>query len=149
MKRIRPILYATDFSRASRPAFRQAVRLSKQTGAPLMIVHVFVPPILGGGEVFPRIYEDIVAEMRYRAMKKLESLLAEAKKAGVAGTAYLRRGVPHVEIARAARGKHADLIVIGTHGRTGLERLLLGSVASRTIGTSRCPVLTVPTGFSR
>lgn len=148
MKR-RPILHATDFSKASRPAFRYALGLAKETGAPLLIVHVFVPPILGEGEIFPRIYEDLVAQMRYEATKKLTTLLREAKKSRVTAIAYLRRGVPHIEIARAARGRRADLIVIGTHGRTGLARLLLGSVASRVIGTARCPVLTVPSRSSR
>ena len=148
MKRTRPILYATDFSKASRPAFRFALWLVKETGAPLVIIHVFVPPILGEGEVFPRIYEDILAQMRSEATRKLTRLLQDAKKARVPATAFLGRGVPHVEIARAARARRAKLIVIGTHGRTGLPRLLLGSIASRVIGTARCPVLTVPSRFS-
>jgi nucleotide-binding universal stress UspA family protein len=149
MKRTRPILLATDFSKASRPAFRYALRLAKETGAPLMIVHVFVPPFLGGGEIFPRVYEEVVAQMRSEATRNLTRLLREAKKSGVTATASLRHGVPHVEIARATRTRRAELIVIGTHGRTGPARLLLGSVASRVIGTARCPVLTVPYRFSR
>jgi universal stress protein A len=148
MKRPRPILHATDFSKASRPAWRYALGLAKENAAPLLIVHVLVPPILGEGEVFPRIYEELIVQMRSEATRKLAALLRESKKARVPAAGFLRRGVPHVEIVRAARGRRAQLIVIGTHGRTRLVRLLLGSVASRVIGTGPCPVVTVPSRSS-
>jgi nucleotide-binding universal stress UspA family protein len=73
----------------------------------------------------------------------LSALQAKARKAGVKGVTLLLDGVAHEAIARAAKSKKADLIVIGTHGRTGLAKFFLGSVASRVVAAASCPVLTV------
>ena len=72
-----------------------------------------------------------------------DALIAKAKRAGVRIKSLLVKGLPHERIAQAARSNKADLIVIGTHGRTGLAKLVLGSVASRVPTVSPCPVLTV------
>jgi nucleotide-binding universal stress UspA family protein len=69
--------------------------------------------------------------------------VARARKAGVRATGLLLEGVPHERVARAARAKKVDLLVIGTHGRTGLAKFFLGSVAARVIASVSCPVLTV------
>jgi nucleotide-binding universal stress UspA family protein len=73
----------------------------------------------------------------------LSALQARARKAGVKAVTLLLDGVAHEQIARAAKSKKADLIVIGTHGRTGLAKFFLGSVASRVVAAAPCPVLTV------
>lgn len=111
-----------------------------------MIEHVLVPPMpmVSDVGVFPRAYEELEAQMRAEATRNLRALLARARKAGVRATALLVRGVPDREIVRTARTKKADLLVLGTHGRAGLARLFLGSVASRVIASAPCPVLTVP-----
>lgn len=139
------ILHPTDFSRASRPAFDRAVALAKQDRAELLLVHVMVPPapFVGDGYVSPKTYEDLEAAARRSAESHMKAALARAKKAGVRATALLVEGMPFDQIVRIAKSKRADLIVIGTHGRTGFSRFFLGSVAERVVQLAPCPVLTV------
>jgi nucleotide-binding universal stress UspA family protein len=145
MRLYRRILYPTDFSKAARPAFERALALAKQDGAELLIVHVMVPPapFVGNGYVSPKTYEDLEAAARRSAETQMKAVLAKAKKAGVRATAILTEGMPFDQIVRTAKGKRADLIVIGTHGRTGFSRFFLGSVAERVVQLAPCPVLTV------
>ena len=77
------------------------------------------------------------------ARAELKKLVGSARRAGVRASGVIVVGSPYEEITRAARSRRADMIVIGTHGRTGLTRALLGSVAMRVLATARCPVLTV------
>lgn len=145
MSRIRRILHPTDFSRASAAAFAKAVELAKSNSAELMVLHVLAPilPMTGEGYVSPKVYENIEAAGRAFGQRQLDALLARAKKAGVRAKGLLLNGVPHERIASAAKSQRADLLVIGTHGRTGLSRLFLGSVAGRVVAIAPCPVLTV------
>jgi len=123
----RRILHPTDFSGASSAAFARAVALARADRAQLFLLHVLAPPMPIGGY----------------AEKRLAVVQVKARKAGARATALLVEGVADDQILRAARRRKADLIVIGTHGRTGLARLFLGSVASRVVAGARCPVLTV------
>ena len=145
MKRVRRILHPTDFSRASGAAFLRAVALAKENRAELLLVHVLLPPtpFIGDGYISPKTYEELEASARRGAQRQLAKLLAKAKKATAKVKAVLIEGIPYSRIARVARGKRADLIVMGTHGRTGLSKFFLGSVAERVIATASCPVLTV------
>jgi nucleotide-binding universal stress UspA family protein len=145
MSRIRRILHPSDFSRASSAAFAKAVEMAKANRAQLLVLHVLAPivPMVGDGYVSPEVYEDIDASARGFAQRQLGLLVAKAKKAGVAAQTVLLDGVAHEQIARAARSKRVDLIVIGTHGRTGLAKFFLGSVAGRVVASASCPVLTV------
>jgi len=145
MTRIRRILHPSDFSRASGAAFRKAVDLAKTNKAELLVVHVLVPtlPMLGDGYVSPNVYEDLVAAARGHGKKNLDALVAKAKKAGVRATSVLLEGVAHAQIARTARKQRTDLVVMGTHGRSGLAKLFLGSVAGRVVALASCPVMTV------
>jgi nucleotide-binding universal stress UspA family protein len=145
MSRIRRILYPTDFSRASGAAFTKAVDLAKTNKAELQVVHVLAPAMsmVGDGYVSPQVYEDLAASARAYGKKNLDALVAKAKKAGVRAKSILLDGVPHEQIARTARRQRADLVVMGTHGRTGLAKLFLGSVAGRVIAIAPCPVMTV------
>ena len=145
MSRIRRIVHPSDFSRASGAAFAKAVDLAKTNRAELLVVHVLVPtvPMVGEGYVPPKLYEEIEASARAHAQKQLGALVAKAKKAGARAKSLLSEGVPHEQITRAARSKRADLVVIGTHGRTGLAKFFLGSVAGRVVSIAPCPVLTV------
>ena len=146
MARIRRILHPSDFSKASAAAFTKAVELAKTNGAELVLLHVLAPPLAlmaGEGYVSPTVYEDLEQSARAYASKELARLVAKAKKAGVRAKAVLRDGVAHEQIVRAARSPQADMIVIGTHGRTGLAKLFLGSVAGRVVSTAKCPVMTV------
>jgi nucleotide-binding universal stress UspA family protein len=89
------------------------------------------------------VYERLLADIRTGAQRQLDRLVAKARKAGVRAKGLLLEGVPHERIVRAARATRADLVVLGTHGRTGLGRVLLGSVAGRVVALAHCPVLTV------
>jgi nucleotide-binding universal stress UspA family protein len=145
MSRIRRILHPTDFSRASTPAFKRAVEMARANRSELVVAHVLVAsmPIMGDGYVSPQVYEDLDAAARSAAQKQLRKLMDRARQAGVRVKGLLLDGVAHERIARAARSQKADLVVIGTHGRTGFAKLFLGSVASRVLAVSPCPVLTV------
>jgi nucleotide-binding universal stress UspA family protein len=145
MSRLRRILHPSDFSRASGAAFARAVAMAKADRAQLLVVHVLAPPVLIADESYisPKVYEDLEASARSYAQKRLAALQGKARKAGVKAVTLLLDGVAHERIARAAKSKKADLIVIGTHGRTGLAKFFLGSVASRVLAVASCPVLTV------
>jgi nucleotide-binding universal stress UspA family protein len=143
MKRSRHILYATDFSRASRPAFAKALELAKQDRARLVLLHVLMPPSPFLGEELPASFVELQVRARREVERQLATLVAQAKKAGVRVEAQFTEGVPSEEILRAARRQRADLIVLGTHGRTGLGRIFMGSVAERVLQRATAPVLTV------
>ena len=145
MSRLRRILPPSDFSRASGAAFARAIAMAKADRAQLLLVHVLAPPvpIAGEGYISPKVYDDLEASARTYGQKHLGALQAKASKAGVKAVTLLLDGVAHDQIARAAKSKKADLIVIGTHGRTGLAKFFLGSVASRVVAAAPCPVLTV------
>ena len=141
----RRILYASDFSSASRPAFAKAVDLAKANRAELTIAHVLTPslPVIADGYMSAQAYRDMELAARRWGQKQLDALVTKAKRAGVRARALLLEGVAADRIVRAARSRHADMIVIGTHGRTGFARLMVGSVANRVVSHARCPVLTV------
>jgi nucleotide-binding universal stress UspA family protein len=144
MKRIRNILMATDFSSASRTAFRRALDLAAANRATLWIGHV-VPAVPGtmSGDPLPRMYREMDLFVRRDAEKHLRALAKAATRAGVRARTLLLHGVAHEAIRRAARVRHADLVVLGTHGRTGAARFFVGSIAARVVATAPCPVLTV------
>jgi nucleotide-binding universal stress UspA family protein len=145
MSRIRRVMHATDFSKASRPAFAKAVELAKANRAALILIHTLTltPPFLGGEFITPQVWDEIERDARAATQKQLDALIAKARKAGVRATSLIVLGSPYEQIVRAARAKKVDMLVIGTHGRTGLPRLVLGSVAGRVLATARCPVLSV------
>jgi len=145
MKRFRRILHASDFSSASRRAFAQAIDLAKRDGARLTVVHVMAPPVpmVADGYVSPTVWADLERQVRGHAQKEIGKLIARARQAGVRATGMLLEGTPADRIVRAARRLKTDLIVMGTHGRSGLAKIFLGSVAERVIAMARSPVLTV------
>lgn len=146
MTTVRRILHPSDFSRASGAALMKSIETAKDSDAELLILHVLstaTVPVAPEGYMSPKAYEELYASARNWAQKQLDGLLAKARRAGVRATALLLEGVPHEQIVRAARSKRADLIVIGTHGRTGLAKFFLGSVAARVVAMAPCPVLTV------
>jgi nucleotide-binding universal stress UspA family protein len=143
----RRVLHPTDFSKASTAAFTRALAEARQNRGELVLVHVLAPvvPIAAAGEGYlsPAVYEQMRASARSWAQKQLDRLLAKAKTAKVRARGVLLEGVAHEQIGRAAKRQRADLIVMGTHGRTGMARFFLGSVAARVAATAPCPVLTV------
>jgi nucleotide-binding universal stress UspA family protein len=145
MTRIRRVLHPSDFSRASRAAFAKALDMAKANKAELLVIHVLTPtmPLMADGYIEPKAWEAIERSTRAVAQKEMNKLLAVAKKARVRASGALLEGVPHEQIVRAAKAKRADLLVLGTHGRTGLAKVFLGSVAGRVVTAAPCPVLTV------
>jgi nucleotide-binding universal stress UspA family protein len=142
---MRRILLASDFSRASRKAFATAVKMAKANRATLTIVHAFAPlmPVAPDQYVGPETWEQIDVRERRRVRHQLAALVRKAKEAGVRAVGLTVDGNPAEQINRTARNKHADMLVIGTHGRTGLAKFFLGSIANRVVATAPCPVLTV------
>ena len=139
------VLHPTDFSSASAKAFSRAIAEARTRKTPLLILHVLSPivPVVGEGYVSPSAYQEMSAASRAWAQKKLDRAVAKAKTARVRARGMLRDGTAHDQIARVAKARHAKLIVMGTHGRTGVARFFLGSVAARVAATAPCPVLTV------
>ncbi len=143
--RIRKILFATDFSPASRRAFDAALDLAKQNKAELTIFHSLVPTVLyAEAETADSLYAQIEADTRKNAETTLSRLKARADKGKIKTRTQIGKGSAAIQILRAAKSRRVDVIVVGTQGRTGLSRLLLGSVASRVISMADRPVLTVP-----
>ncbi len=144
-KAIRRLLHPSDFSPASRGAFAKAVDLARDNGAELILLHVrsLVMPIMGDGYMSPQTYEQVERADREAVEKQMKRLVENAKKRGVRVRAVVSEGVAHEQIVRAARRQKADMIVMGTHGRTGMSKLFLGSVAGRVVSMAPCPVLTV------
>ena len=132
------ILFATDFSPASEAALKYATALARDSGARLLIVHVEeLPTPYAGGEMMLPQPEYPNPEIR----KMLEAVVPTDKN--VAYEHHLLLGTAAEDIVRIATEEKADLSVIGTHGRTGLKRVLMGSVAEAVMRHAHCPVLTL------
>ena len=141
----RRILHPSDFTSFSRAALRKAIEMAKANRAELLLAHVVSPvvPIPGDGYISPKLYDDLAGSARAFAQKQLDKLLAQVKKARVKSRGFVLEGPPAEEIVRFARARRVDLIVMGTHGRAGLAKLFVGSVADRVVAGAPCPVLTV------
>jgi len=135
----RKILFPTDFSPASEEALRWATSLCRDTGATMLIVHVEEPPLAyGGGELYYGLEDEMSRD-------ELRKSLADVAPIDVTVPFehMLLLGDPAQAIAEIAEREQCDLIVLGTHGRTGLTRLLMGSVAEAVVRRAKCPVLTI------
>jgi nucleotide-binding universal stress UspA family protein len=145
MTRVRQILCATDFSPASEPAWQEALLLARLCHAELALLHV-VPPVMfpPDGYIPPRVYQELVDAAHHDAHAGLERLVGQAADPRLKVRTRVEEGGPAASILEVAREEMADLVVLGTHGRTGVERLVLGSVADRVVRQASCPVLTVP-----
>ena len=134
-KSFKKILIPVDFSPHSNHALRYARVLAERFDCELTLMHVVVTDTLNVIE-HRRALETIATTL-------LENLRAELEEHGLAVSTVLVTGTPYREILKHAEREHMDLIVMGTHGRTGVEHLLIGSVAERIVRLSPCPVLTV------
>jgi universal stress protein A len=145
MSRAARVLYATDFSPASAPAFARALAAARAERSELAIAHVLGPVVtlMGDGYLPPSTYTELARAQRTDADRRLAKLAARARKQGVRTRTLILEGTPWQAITRAAKAGRARMIVLGTHGRSGLAKLFLGSVAERVVATAPCPVLTV------
>ena len=145
MAGIKKILHATDFSKASARALQEAIKLARENQARLLVVHVIEPtPYVAGGEFGgAEIYTKLEDMAKRNAQSSMTKLLQRLKKLKIKAESLLLRGSSHDQIVKAAKSKKADMIVIGTHGRTGLSKLFMGSVAGKVVSLATCPVMTV------
>jgi len=149
--RLKKILVPIDFSDCSKKALRYALPLAKQYGAALTLLYVVVvPSYYGVGDAggfnyasFEPDFSSIEAELRAGGEKQLSALAVDELRDEVESLALVRTGAPAIEIIEVARSLPADLIVISTHGRTGLKHVWLGSVAEHVVRRAPCPVLVV------
>ena len=139
----RRILVATDFSEGSDRALTAAIEMADAAGASIELVYVDQLPL----EELPLVFGTYdLEEGGYYAWvgRNLARCAARVQEAGITCQTTQLQGRPAAEIVRHAAEAGADLIVVGTHGRTGLAHVLLGSVAERVVRHARCSVLTVP-----
>ena len=145
-EQITHILVPVDFSGHSEAAIRYAAMLAKHVGGTVQLLHVVEDPFVSGAwsaEAFtpniPELLNQVIADARVR----LDELKTAAASEGVTFTTNVVTGRPAHAITEQAKTGALDLIVMGTHGRTGLSHLFLGSVAERVVRMAPCPVLTV------
>jgi nucleotide-binding universal stress UspA family protein len=143
---VRRIVVATDFSAPGDHARDVGVSLAKQLGAEVHLVHAFDIPLAMVTPYEVTVPDGLIREAREAARKKLDAALAAVRQAGVTATGHLGEVPAAPAVADVAKEVKADLVVIGTHGRTGLKHVLLGSVAERTLRLAPCAVLTVKQG---
>lgn len=144
MVTVRRILCPVDFSDPSHAALRYAVDLCGRFGAELTLLHVMQPPGFTLPEGMVVAGADVFADLQRDVEKALATWREEAERLGATGVrSDTATGATHPEIARYADDRGYDLIVIGTHGRTGIAHALLGSTAEKVVRYAHCPVLTV------
>ena len=141
---IRQILAPTDFSDYSKEAISYALELAQTFGAKLSLLHVVeLPPYPIEGLVPSTLRGDLLDDLERQASAELAQVLPQAQNAQIEVTRSVVIGSPFRKIIETAEAEHVDLIVMVTHGRTGLSHLMVGSVAERVVRTAPCPVLTI------
>jgi nucleotide-binding universal stress UspA family protein len=148
MFRPKRILVATDFSAASRAALEHAGQLAERFGSTIDVLHAWEEPhSLGPDDGFPihgPVYQTLEQFARERAGQAMDQFLNSLEPRGAFRVrGRIEMGDPAETILRVAAEDAYDLVVMGTHGWTGLKRLLLGSVARKVVGKATCPVLTI------
>ena len=145
MNQFKKVLVAVDFSENSEYAFNYALDLSKQFGGELTIVHVLNEPANLVGFYIPNsvVFEQLNKEVEEGASSKMENFCSANMGDFKNYKTSIVSGHPYEEIIRKANETDASLIVMGTHGRTGIEHLIFGSTAERVVRSASCPVLTI------
>jgi universal stress protein A len=142
--KIERILFPIDFSEGSMNALDYAVSLSKEYNAKLYLLHVVHDISMTAGWQVPHIrVDELYRDMEEGAKKQIEKCCEEDLRDVKDVEKIVIRGIPDEEILKVARDEKIDIIVIGTHGRTGIDRLLFGSTAEKVVRRSPCPVLSV------
>ena len=145
---VRRILLPTDFSESSEHAYRCAIALATENDAELCVLHVvekFMDHSLLYSDIFPF---QVPAQDTYRVIEekikeRISASLAEHAGEGLRARALVTTGSPHVEIIRAAEREEIDLVVIATHGRSGLTHAILGRTAEKVVRRAPCPILVI------
>lgn len=138
------ILVPIDFSDNSKKALRYAVPFAQQFNASLTLMYVVEPTIYPSDFGFGQVgFPNVEKELQENASEQLRELIATLVPATVQSYSVVDSGIPFVEITSYAREKNIDLIIVATHGKTGVEHILFGSTAEKIIRKSPCPVLVV------
>jgi nucleotide-binding universal stress UspA family protein len=142
---IRTILVPIDFSSHADAVLEWAAHLAEEHGSKLVLLHAYHLPVdfqqLEGAYLPP----DFWAQVKADSSANLERSAATLRERGLSVETVVREGYPATAIEEEARTRHADLVVIGTRGHSGLKHLLLGSIAERVVQKAPCPVLAVKT----
>lgn len=139
------ILLATDFSKSSTHALGYAIEMAKKFSSEILIIHVVQPspPLVAGFAYIGADLLDGSAGIIRQAQDRMGALIEDVAHYGIQVVAHCREGLPYDEIMALAFEQAVDLIVMGTHGHTGLSHVFLGSVAEKVVRHAKCPVLTV------
>lgn len=142
--KVRRIVVPIDFSEYSVSALRYARAFAQHFGASLILLHVNEPTVFPSELGYaPIAAETLDQQLREDAHNRLKVLAAECTSEGLKAETEIRVGRPFNEIVTAAQEMDADMIIIATHGFTGLTHVLMGSTAERVVRHARCPVLVV------
>jgi nucleotide-binding universal stress UspA family protein len=140
---IKKVLAPIDFDQSFDDSLDYAVNLAAQLGATVCVIHVYAIPVYGFPDGAIITSAELATRLSEAAQKHLDAAVDSRKGRGVELSSVLVTGNPWEEISTVAKSEKADLIVMGTHGRRGVARALLGSVAERVLRTSAIPVLVV------
>ena len=138
---IHHVLVPIDFSPYAEQALAYAIALAQKLHARVTLLHVIQPPLVAGADIGAWPSPTFLQDLEAAITSDLEGYLARVTAAGLAGEMAVVHGVPFQEILDTAKKRQVDLIIMGTHGRTGLSHVLLGSVAERVVRLAPCPVL--------
>ncbi|GBD98869.1 putative universal stress protein [bacterium BMS3Abin07] len=140
---IKTVLCPTDFMEGSQEAVKYAVDIAKKYEAKLILLHVIHDLKKVTGWYVPHItMDELYKDIESGAMKELDKIFAEELRGFDNTERKILKGIPYVEIIRFAEDNKIDLIVMGTHGRKGLDRMIFGSTAEHVVKNAGCPVLT-------
>jgi len=138
------VLFATDFSDSSDHAFKYALLLAKKFESRLAIIHVINEPVDLRGFYVPHIsFDKLEEEIEQGAWKVMEKFCRTHLQGHEKHDCYVVPGIPYDEIIKKAEEINANLIVMGTHGRTGFDHVLFGSTAEKVVRKSAVPVMTI------
>ena len=139
-------LVPVDFSECANQALMYAIGLAGRLDARFTLLHVIQSPSWGGVDMdvtAPYAYSQFIQHLEAEVAHSMQACLDRVTAGGLEGEAVVVHGVPFQEILETARRQQIDLIVMGTQGRTGLQHVLLGSVAEKVVRLAPCPVLVV------
>lgn len=144
MPRYQRILVPTDFSEGVKEALSHAAALGREYKSTLILLHVLDSRFYPSG-FFPSYdyFTRLLTEFKAKAKAEMENLSRSPRFRGIPLESQIREGDPATAIVEAAKDEKADLVVMGTHGQTALEHVLVGSTAEKVVRTCPCPVLTV------
>ena len=138
---VQHFLVPIDFSLYAEQALDYAITLAQKLQAHVTLLHVIHPPLVAGADMGVWPSRAFLDELEAAIRRDMEGYLAHVTAAGLEGEMAVVHGIPFHEILETAKKRQVDLIIMGTHGRTGLPHVLLGSVAEKVVRLASCPVL--------